>query len=209
MIRLLRRGGATLLLGLALASLSACGLAPETGGTLDRIETLDARADSLRAQFNRDFGKVRLLFVLDPACATCLRGLADLDRDLLASLPDSVAVYLVHANVIGGNESHIPGAAVLVHHAGARHYWDPSGAFGRAMGESLPLTRRGRPVFAWDVWMLYGPDADWTDRPPQPNLLMHQLPSIDDAAGAAPLDSQAFAEATRALMARQPDSPGR
>ena len=200
MIRQLRRSSSAIVLGLALAATTGCGLAPETGGTVNAIATLDPLAETLRAQFNRDGGKVRLLFILDPACATCLRGLADLDRDLLGELPDSVPTYLVHVDVIGGNESHIPGAAGLTHSANARHYWDPSGNFGRLMGGALRLRQRGRPAYAWDVWMVYGPEAVWNERPPQPRLLMHQLPAIDPAPGVEPLDSAAFAEATRALI---------
>ncbi|HEY5712476.1 MAG TPA: hypothetical protein VIT38_11330 [Allosphingosinicella sp.] len=168
------------------------------------MEILDEDADALRTQFNRDAGKVRLLFILDPACALCLRGLAELDRDLLASLPPSVAVYLVHVPMIGGRDSHIPAAAGLVHNMSVRHYWNPSGAFGRTMGASLLLRRNGKPMYAWDVWLLYGPDAVWSDQQPQPRLLMHQLAGLDPAPNAAPLDSRAFAEATRFLLAQAP-----
>jgi putative peptide zinc metalloprotease protein len=127
----------------------------------------------------------------------------DLDEDVLRSLPPSVPVYLVHVPVIGGKEGLIPGAAELVHDPAARHYWNPTGSFGRQMAVSLPLRHEGQPVFAWDVWMIYGPEAVWNDKPPQPRLLMHQLSSLDPAPNLTRLDSEAFARALRPLVEQQ------
>ena len=31
------------------------------------------------------------------------------------------------------------------------------------------------PSIAWDVYMLYGPDAQWEEQPPEPAFWMHQL----------------------------------
>lgn len=184
-----------------LTCLGACNAVPEGGGTVGSLQILDQNAEPLRAQFNQDAGKVRLLFILDPVCATCLRGLADLDRDLVRSLPPDVSVYLVHVPVIGGREKHIEGAASLVHNTSARHYWDPSGSFGEQAGEALRLRSRGEPVYAWDVWMVFGPEAVWGDRLPQPRQLMHQLPRIDRTSKVSPLDSAAFATTVRSLVA--------
>jgi hypothetical protein len=39
---------------------------------------LNAEDQPLREDFNRDQGFVRLLFVVDPRCPECLRGLADM-----------------------------------------------------------------------------------------------------------------------------------
>jgi hypothetical protein len=48
---------------------------------------LDDNAEPLRSDFNRDVGHVRLLLLMDPVCPTCLKGLANIDRDLLSKLP--------------------------------------------------------------------------------------------------------------------------
>ena len=191
-----------------LTTLGACNAAPEAGGKVGSLEILDGKAEPLRAQFNRDAGKVRLLFILDPVCATCLRGLADLDRDIVASLPPDVPVYLVHVPVIGGREKHIAGAASLVHNPSARHYWNPTGSFGEQAGAVLPLRSKGQPVYAWDVWMVFGPEAVWGDRMPQPRKLMHQLPRIDAAAGVSHLDSKAFADSVRSLVSESEKAGG-
>ncbi|HEX3915642.1 MAG TPA: hypothetical protein VHW71_19265 [Steroidobacteraceae bacterium] len=176
--------------------LSSCGgrqAAPQSE-TSARSVLLSGEDQPLRDDFNRDQGFVRLLFVVDPICPECLRGLADMGHDVLAKLPKDarIKVYVVHDPVIGGASKDIPAAAELLHTALARNYWDPSGDFGRQMAQVLSLLHGTRPVYAWDVWMIYPPNAVWNAKdPPRPAFLMHQLPGLDDAKF-PPLDSKVF-----------------
>jgi len=101
--------------------------------------------------------------------------------DVLAKLPKDarIKVYVVHDPVIGGTEKDIPAAAELLHTTLARHYWNPTGDFGRQMSQDLSLLHGTKPVYAWDVWMIYSPNAVWNGKdPPQPAFLMHQLPGF-------------------------------
>jgi len=82
--------------------------------------------------------EVGLLLLMDPVCPTCLLGLSNIDRDLLSKLPktSSLRTYVVHEPVIGGAARNIPGAANLAH-APVRHYWNPTGSFGRLAGAAF------------------------------------------------------------------------
>ena len=61
---------------------------------------LDDQATALREDFNRAKGAVRLLFVVDPICPGCLRGLDDMNRDLLAATRDPrLVTFVVHEPV--------------------------------------------------------------------------------------------------------------
>jgi hypothetical protein len=193
----------------AIAGLSGCGQSqggsPDTATT--SVATLDDQDQPLRDDFNRDRGNVRLMFLVDPICPGCLRGLADMERDLLSQLPSSarVKVYVVHEPVIGATSKDVPGAASLLHTTLARHYWNPSGAFGRHVSEALGLRKGDRPVYAWDVWMIYPPDAVWADAaPPHPQRLMHQLWELTGNLDFPFLDSKAFAKEVRSLVAAMP-----
>ena len=73
-------GGALGLSALALA-FGVCCVAPWA------VTLLGVAGAPLREDFNRDQGFVRLLFVVDPRCPECLRGLADMGDDVLAKLP--------------------------------------------------------------------------------------------------------------------------
>jgi hypothetical protein len=48
--------------------------------------------------------------------------------------------------------------------------------FGRTLAKAVQLNNDKGTVYAWDVWLLFGPEMEWTDTAiAQPALLMHQL----------------------------------
>lgn len=195
---LTRRSSLVCAASLALA-MSRTALAAAPNG----FAVLDDNAEPLRSDFNRDVGHVRLLLLMDPVCPICLKGLANIDRDLLSKLPrdTSLKTYVVHEPVIGGTAQNIPGAAGLVH-ASVRNYWNPTGSFGRLASAAFDLHHDGKPVYAWDVWTIYGPEAVWRAAgPPVPRVLMHQLPALAGDARFSHLDSRKFANDALALLA--------
>ena len=184
------------LMGLAAAGVEAATMPPG-------FVVLDDNAEPLRADFNRDIGHVRLLLLMDPVCPTCLLGLSNIDRDLLSQQPKDTPLrtYVVHEPVIGGTANNIAGAASLVH-APVRHYWNPTGSFGRLASAAFDLRHDGKPVYAWDVWTIYGRDAVWNAvLPPMPTVLMDQLPALAGDGRFSHLDSRKFASDTLALLA--------
>jgi hypothetical protein len=177
---------------------------------------LDDQGSRLREDFNRRVGSIRLLFVVDPICPTCLRGLADMNRDLLERTADPrLQTFIVHEPVLGlarvapwlriSGGKDVPRAAQLLHNPNVHHYWNPSGAFGRLLSQAVGLKNGERQVYAWDVWLIYGPDAKWEGTgPPRPLLLMHQLGALRGSAEFPQLDSHAFAHQVQALLAQLP-----
>jgi hypothetical protein len=174
---------------------------------------LDDQASQLRADFNRARGSVRLLFVIDPICPTCLRGLDDLNRDLLARTSDPrLQTFVVHEPVLGRvpwlrmTASHdVSAAAALIHNPHVHHYWNASGAFGRLLADAVDLRNGEQRIYAWDVWLIYGPQASWTGgSPPRPRLLMQQLGGLTDSREFPRLDSQVFAQDVRGVLAQLP-----
>jgi hypothetical protein len=178
--------------------------------------SLDDQATQLREDFNRAKGSVRLLFVVDPICPGCLRGLDDMNRDLLAATSDPrLVTFVVHEPVLGAarvapwlrtTASHdVPAAAALLHNPHVRNYWSADGEFGRLLSDSVDLKGSEGRVYAWDVWLLYGPDATWDGAgPPRPLLLMHQLGALRGSPDFPHLDSRVFAQKALSLLARLP-----
>ena len=78
----------------------------------------------------------------------------------------------------------------------ARHFWD---AGGWTIANFKPTL--GIQVDAWDLYLLYGPDARWDgETPPVPDFWMHQLWGVDNG---PELDAGLFAaRVRRALAAR-------
>jgi len=202
------------MLGL-LTSVACTGAAGDAHAS-SMYANLDEQATRLREDFNRAKGSVRLLFVVDPICPGCLRGLDDMKRDLLAATRDPrLVTFVVHEPVLGvarvapwlrTTASHdVPAAAELLHNPYVRHYWSADGAFGRLLSDAVDLKgSRGR-VYAWDVWLLYGPDATWSGAgPPRPMLLMHQLSALRGSTEFPHLDSRVFAQKALSVLAQLP-----
>ena len=196
--------GLAILLGFI--SCSASDKQPTTGAS--PVTVLDPNASQLRADFNRASGSVRLLFVIDPACSVCLRGLDDVNRDLLSQVQDPrLQTFVVHTSVIGGEQKDVAPAAALLDNPNVHHYWDPAGNFGRDVSKSLGLKHDGEVVYAWDVWMLYGSDATLPEHGINaPALFMHQLPKLRGQPGRPMLDSNELAAKARALLADLPSA---
>ena len=170
------------------------------------VVTLDAQASQLRTDFNDASGSVRLLFILDPACSVCLRGMADINDALLKNLDDPrVQTFVVHTDVIGGTPANVPPAAGLISNPHVRHYWDPTGGFGQDVTNSLQLKRGAREIYAWDVWMIYDGKAQMPAvGVPPPALFMHQLPPLENQPGRPLLNGDVFAAEVRKLLAQIP-----
>lgn len=168
---------------------------------------LDESGTQLRNDFNRAKGSVRLLFVVDPICPGCLRGLDDINSALLATTSNPrLKTFVVHVPVLkpAAKPKDVPPAGALLRNPFVRHYWNPSGAFGRALAEGVNLKRNDQLVYAWDVWLIYGPEATWSGAsPPKPRLLMHQLRALEGTSFPH-LDSEAFAREARRLLAQLP-----
>jgi hypothetical protein len=172
-----------------------------------KFTVLDDGASQLRDDFNYARGSVRLLFVVDPICAGCLSGLGEMNKALLAGTRHPrLQAFVVYVPVLhpSATAQDVPRAAALLHNPHVHNYWNPSGAFGRTLAEAVGLKHDGKPVYAWDVWLIYGPDATWTSSgPPMPRLLMHQLWALEHSSFPH-LDAKAYAREVHQLLAKLP-----
>lgn len=161
----------------------------------------------LRDAFNEAEGTVRLLFVVDPICPGCLRNLDDINEALLSTTDDPrLRTFVVYVPVLGPEEKDVGPAADLVENSHAQHYWNPSGAFGWELTKVAGLADDdGEPVYAWDVWAIYGPEANWNGAlPPKPQRLMHNLWALDGNTEIPRFDAEVFAQEARELLSELP-----
>lgn len=103
-----------------------------------------------------------------------------------------------------GAREDVPDAMELVPDARARHFWDGQGALMAAYTRVLGLSED-----AWDIYMVYGPDARWPAHagatPPQPAYWMHQLGPREAPRVQGPyLDAGVFAARVRDLFRATP-----
>lgn len=197
-----------LLLSMILAvSLTGCGNRPAPTASNVRYAVLGRDDQPLREDFNHDRSSVRLLFLVDPICPGCLKGLADMGNDLLSTLPSGapIKVYVVFEPVIGGAAGNIPAAAALLRSQTPRLYWNPTGGFGWQMSHTLGYWNGHRWVYGWDTWLIYGPEAAWSGvAPPKPAFLMHQLGGLPHVQQFPWLDATVFAARVHTMAAGLP-----
>jgi hypothetical protein len=172
-------------------------------------KVLDQGAAQLREDFNAAKGSVRVLFVVDPICPGCLRGLDDVNKDLLSKTNDPrLQAFVVHVPVLTPPPSakDVPEAATLLRNDHVHHYWNPSGSFGEELSAAVGLKHGDEPVYAWDVWLIYGPEATWeAASPPRPQRLMHQLYLLKDSTEFPRLNSRVFAQEVHQLLTQIPE----
>ncbi|HEX6624987.1 MAG TPA: hypothetical protein VF064_14855 [Pyrinomonadaceae bacterium] len=91
------------------------------------------------------------------------------------------------------DESKVPAATAKIPDERASHYWDEKGALVKAYGRVLRL---GDGETAWDVYYVYGRDAEWGGEPPAPGFFMDQV----GLPGGQPLDGDKLAAEMRRLL---------
>jgi len=196
MERNMKRNAHRLLLLLTMSALAACTDSP-TADTDKAYVVLDENLTQLRDDFNAHRGEVRLVFLIGPTCAICLRGMADLNDEFIAAAQNDPRMFTlaVHLPTLGAEEKHVAPSMPLLDGPRVRHYWNESGILGKRYQEVLDID-----FYAWDIWMTYGPEAHWDGvLPPEPDFWMHQLGPIKKADR---LDAAVFAEETNKFVAQ-------
>ncbi len=134
-------------------------------------------SDQLKQRLQQDSGKVKLIALLSPICPYCRRGFADV-QSVLKNVPDDrVRAYIVWLPMFPGdsrgwaqtrsNEFSDPRLS---------YYWDGGKLTGEDWGKALGIDRT-----AWDVYFLYGSNAEWNKATPVPAFWMHQLGGVTKA----------------------------
>jgi hypothetical protein len=128
-------------------------------------------AAAVKEAFNADTGKVRVLMLVSPTCGACLEGATEVSEQVATiNREKTVPLYVLWVPRSGGREKDVPAATRVVAGSSAREFWDGNDLLGIEFKQVLGW--RGN---AWDVYMLYGTNAQWKgDIPPAPDYFMHQ-----------------------------------
>lgn len=101
-----------------------------------------------------------------------IRGASEIQNKVLGQIKDKdVRVYVAWVpSLPADKEERVPSATAKIPDERTSHYWDEEGklkvAYQKVMKMDMP---------AWDVYYVYGRNAEWKDEPPQPDYWMHQL----------------------------------
>jgi hypothetical protein len=114
------------------------------------------------------------------------------------AVPD-LRTYVVWVPKKRGLRRDVPTAASTVTDARVQHYWDGDSLLVAGYRDTLRWSED-----AWDVFMLYGPEAKWEgERPPEPAYWAHQVGEPDKPRVHGPwLDGSVFLQRTQTLLKR-------
>lgn len=165
------------------------------------LSELDQKLDPLRTRFNQDVAKVRLIVIVDPTCPPCRWGASEIQKQVLEKVSsDRLAAYVVWIPVLNFQDEPTLQKNGLkessrVSDPRAVHYVDPHGFSGKAYSSILNFPYHSP---AWDVYLVFGPEARWDDRTPSPADWMYQGEGFDRA---RLLDGRKLAELVQKLVA--------
>lgn len=152
-----------LLLALPLVFAAALAAAPFSAS---EYVTLDDEAQPLRERFNAAAGKVRIVAYVAPTCGGCLRGVDEMQEEVLERIDSSdLEVFVVWVRKNGARERHVGRVTRLADDPRATHYWDEQRAVLKPMEDLLELGDRA----CAGAFLLYDRGTQWNDAtPPAP-----------------------------------------
>jgi hypothetical protein len=135
---------------------------------------LDKSLSQLRADFNANVGKVRMLYIVGPTCGICLRGMSDLQETVYSRKGDDprMVTFVIHVPTLGAHQGNVVPASRLITNRYTTHYWEETGIIGKLMQQVI-----GADKYVWDFWAIYEPTVGWSDERlmPAPTFYQHQL----------------------------------
>lgn len=176
---------------------------PQDPKAAAQLTVLSESLAPLVSDFNAARGKRRFLAILSPTCSACVHGGEAVREALLrdGSAP-SLEIFVVWAPMLhGDDEAAAKASSALVNDARVRQYYDPERRAGAAfrndvypeavadMRRSLPQGHFLAQPFAsrdaaqpeWDIYLFFGPGAEWTAKSPLPARFLRQVVLLDSS----------------------------
>ena len=124
--------------------------------------------------FNRGRGKPRFVALLSSTCPACVFGAKAVRDSVLNAYPNAdIHVSIVWIDMLpSDNAAAATKSAAIFDDPRVKQFYDPDRKSGYAIAKDLLYENAGP---AWDIYLYYDKDAQWTDAPPKPVDWVHQL----------------------------------
>src|SRR3984893_260357 len=119
---------------------------------------LDKNLSQLRADFNANVAKLRMLSIVGPTCGICLRGMSDLQEAVYSKKGDDprMVTFVIHVPTLRAHETNVVPASRLIANRYTTQYWEETGITGKLMQQVMGVDK-----YVWDLWTIYGTKAMW------------------------------------------------
>jgi len=127
----------------------------------------------LRTAFNKQGNSVRFVAILSSTCKWCIQGAESIETSIIQKMKDkNIGVIIVWTNMLkSDDQASALHAASLFDGKGVTQFFDGENKFGDIVAKTI--NPKGEK--AWDIYLFFDGDAQWTQKLPRPFEYVHQL----------------------------------
>jgi copper ion binding protein len=155
---------------------------PETCSSMPKVSLPNERSmnlkilagvDDLKAAFNKQNGKVKFVTILSSTCGWCLQGALAVQQTVIEQMAKKdISVIIVWTNMLKSDDKdNAFKAASMFKDPSIVQYFDAENKFGDIVARRM--NPKGEK--AWDIYMFFDKDDQWTNTIPRPFEYAHQL----------------------------------
>jgi copper chaperone CopZ len=129
----------------------------------------------IQKAFNEQTGKIKFVAILSSTCGWCLQGAESIQKTVLEKVNDkNISVMIIWTNMLKtDDQSSAYKAASLFKDPNIVQFFDAKNKFGDVVARRL--NPNGKK--AWDIYMFFDKDTQWSTDFPRPFEYAHQLSS--------------------------------
>lgn len=155
---------------------------PETCSSMPKVSVPNERSknlrvltkiDDLKDAFNKQTGKVKFVAILSSTCGWCLQGAQAIQQTVIEQMTKKdINVIIVWTNMLKSDDKdNAYKAASLFKDPSIVQYFDAENKFGDLVARRL--NPKGEK--AWDIYMFFDKEDQWSNSLPRPFDYAHQL----------------------------------
>ena len=152
-----------------------CSNMPKVSVPNERSKTLKVltRMDELKNSFNKQNGKVKFVAILSSTCGWCLQGAQAVQQTVIEQMAKKdISVIIVWTNMLKADDKdNAFRAASMFKDPSIVQYFDAENKFGDIVAQRL--NPKGEK--AWDIYMFFDKEDQWSNSMPRPFEYAHQL----------------------------------
>jgi copper chaperone CopZ len=155
---------------------------PETCSSMPKVSVPNEKSknlkvlssiDDLKSSFNKQRGSIKFVAILSSTCGWCLQGAQAVQKTVIEKMAEkNISVIIVWTNMLKADDKeNAYKAASMFKDPSIVQYFDAENKFGDLIAKRL--NPKGEK--AWDIYMFFDKEDQWSNSIPRPFEYAHQL----------------------------------